>query len=82
MIGTWTQHLSNDAKGKKELEETIKRSSIALGRLKDIVIDNINTIDKIELTLSNYDNPNWSYKQAFLNGKRASYQEILNLLDI
>lgn len=76
----WTKHLANEPEAKKQLEDTIRNSTTVLSRLLDILKDKRTALNQVETKLESYDNPSWAHKQAFLNGKRAEVEEVINLL--
>lgn len=78
----WTAHLANDPEAKAKFEEAIVHCTAALGRLEQITLQKKQEVTRLENSLNSYDNPGWSHKQAFLNGKRAAYDEYLQLLTL
>lgn len=76
----WTKHLANQPEDKDNLEKTIRNSTTTLTRLLDVLEEKKSTINTIETSIKSYDDPSWAYKQAYLNGKRASLEEVINLL--
>jgi hypothetical protein len=75
----WLSHLPQ-GKERDELENLIRNSTTVLGRLRDIVLKEIEGIEHWEKNPNYYDNPCWSHKQAHMNGQRSSYQDLLRLL--
>jgi hypothetical protein len=69
------------SKGKErgDLEKVVRNNTLLLSILKGIVESKLKTIETNELTMSSYDNPNWSHKQAHQNGLKSAYTEILKL---
>jgi hypothetical protein len=76
----WTAHLANKDKDKADFVQSLMHSNEVLTRLKQIIEENQTSLDKIEFQLSSYDDVNWSAKQAHINGRRAAYEEIKQLL--
>ena len=74
----WTQHLKNDA-DKATLEATIRHSTGALGRLKQILEDQLAELEK-DGSKSDYEKASWAYLQAHRNGEKAKVRELLSLL--
>jgi hypothetical protein len=77
----WVKHLpqaTTDAI--KKFEEGIRNSSFALGRLQDILKEELEQIDRSESTDSQFDTPNWDYLQAYRNGDRSRIRKLLYLL--
>jgi hypothetical protein len=75
----WLCHLPQ-GKERQELEQHIRNSTLVLGRLREIILKEIEGIDHWENNSNYYDNPSWSHKQAHMNGQRSSYQDLLRLL--
>jgi hypothetical protein len=81
MYTLWTQHLhTQDAKTK--FNQQIHSAKDVLDRQKEILIEELNTLDRSELSLRTYDTPNWSEKQAHKNGDRSRIMWLLNLVDL
>lgn len=66
----WTSHLTSD-EAKKEFEQTILASAPVLDRLKFILNDRKKQAESTELSVKQFDNPNWAYKRAFGDGFKA-----------
>jgi len=75
----WYGELKKD-EDKKKLEEVIRHSTVALGRLKEIVEGNISSSERQETRMSEYDSASWSHKQAHRNGYRQAMFEMKELL--
>ena len=77
----WT----SDRKTKEERESFTKTvlnetNNIVLMRLKKIIQQKRKELENSELSLSNYDSPNWDYKQAHTNGLRQGLKNVEELL--
>ena len=72
----WTRKTSPDKR--EDLEKLIRNSTIVLSRLKDIVEEDLVEMDKV--SLSDYESPSWSHKQAHENGKKEYARQLLTLL--
>lgn len=75
----WTKGTSG--KEKDDLEATIRHSVIVLSRLQGIIDDKLDSLERLEVDSTTYENPAYAYTQAHVNGKRASLLEIRRLLD-
>lgn len=75
----WTKHLQNE-KDKEQLAKTIMASRTALDRLRDILTDELKSLDNQETSISDYSDAAWSHKQAHRNGERAFAKKVLELL--
>ena len=69
-----------DPEKRANYEETLRNSSTALSRLYDIVEEKEQTMNSQEVSLSDFDNPSWPYKQAYRNGQKAALKEMKELL--
>lgn len=81
MISKWTQHLANP-KDKIAFENEIHGAKRVLDRLKAIIEEKETSMNVQDMSLTSYDNPSWSHKQAHNNGFRqclASYKNLINL---
>jgi len=76
----WTEHLQNDKTAKDQLELAVRNSTVALVRLLEILEKKKASLERVEANTTQYEHPSWSHKQAHLNGKRASLDEIITLL--
>lgn len=77
----WVQHLQ-DPKERKDFEDLIRSSTRVLGRLSQIADDRASALDRAEMTQTDFDEPNWAYRQAFRNGQRSSLKFIKDLLNL
>jgi hypothetical protein len=75
----WTSHLK-DPQDKKNLEASIRASTLALGTLRSILIQRLENLQKEETTIGAYENSAWAYKQAHQNGVKRSIRDVLELL--
>lgn len=75
----WTKHLK-DQEAKAEFEKLLRNSTISLGRLREILEDKLQALDRSEVKTDNYDSPNWAFRQADLNGTRRILMNIIDLL--
>jgi hypothetical protein len=76
----WTKHLKDPTK-KTEFEKALRASTLALGRLIEIIEDKQKSLTRTEYKLEDFDQPNWSEKQAFRNGSKATLAELSEILD-
>jgi hypothetical protein len=82
MISKWTSHLDTPEK-QKQFAQEIQGSRRVLDRLKTIVEEQEQELNKAEINIKNYEIPNWDYRQAHNNGYRQCLQilKILTNLD-
>lgn len=79
MKTVWTQGLRNPTE-KEEFEKIVYASKKVLDKLKDIVYNKINGVEKT--SLQDYESPSWAYRQADINGYRRAMEEMLSILTI
>ena len=77
----WTSHLETE-EDKKAFTSEVYRSHRVLGRLKSMLDIREDTVDKSELTVKDFDVPNWAEKQAFRNGVRSGLNIAMNYIDL
>lgn len=73
----WSKGLSE--KDKEALEYVLRNNSILIPKLVEIIDQMIDEETRSETTLSDYDSPSWSHKQADRNGARRAYKRIRSL---
>jgi ABC-type microcin C transport system duplicated ATPase subunit YejF len=79
----WISHLSRaDQDTKKNFEAAVRNSTTALGRLKDILQEDLDSIDRAETAEKQFEDPNWSHKQAYWNGQRSKVLNLLKLVNL
>lgn len=76
----WTKHL-RDSNEKETFEKTLRNSKVAIGRLAQILDDMERELSATETSIKDFEDPNWSHKQAFKNGQRSSIKDLRRLLD-
>lgn len=74
----WTKGIAEELKSDFEIQ--VRNSTSTLSRLYDIIEEKENSINNQEVSISDFDNPSWAYKQAYRNGQKASLKEIKELL--
>jgi hypothetical protein len=73
----WLSHLPKGSKERVTLEATIRASTPALGRLKDIILT---VLEQHENASEDFTIPAWAEKQAYTLGQIKAYKNILKLL--
>lgn len=81
MFTKWTSHIS-DPEEKVRFENQIISARPVLERLAQLITDDENSLDRVELSVKQFEVPNWGERQAFYNGSRASYKSLLKLIDL
>lgn len=75
----WTKHLPNEA-DREQLKKTILGSRTALDRLKQLLSEELDSLENQELSSTDYDSPSWAFKQAHRNGERTFAKKVFELL--
>ena len=81
MYTKWTSHIS-DPEEKLLFQNQIISSKSVLERLAQLISEDEQNLDKVELTVKQFEVPNWDYRQAFYNGSRSSLHSIKKLIDL
>lgn len=76
----WTKHL-RDKEAKEDFERLLRNSTISLGRLREILEEKLEALDRSEVKTEVYDSPNWAYKQADVNGCRRILMNLIQMLE-
>lgn len=82
MLSEWTKHLEKDPKAKQDFQERVKLSKDVLARIKEIAQEWENSLDRSEIELKQFENPNWPYLQAYKNGCRNIINKIKTLTTV
>jgi hypothetical protein len=77
----WTRHLKDPAEVDR-FQNEILRSKDVLKRLQEIIQEKHDSIENVELSLEAYNNPNWAYRQAHVNGYKSAIKRFVKLLDL
>lgn len=81
MYTKWTQHIS-DPEQKSRFENTIISSRPVLDRLKELLKEEERGLDRSEIDIKTFDQPNWEFRQAYKNGYRSSLNILMKLIDL
>ena len=82
MISAWTKHLDKDPQAKERFEQLVKGSKELLNRLEDIIKELENSLDRSEINVESFDNPNWHFLQAYKNGYRGALSKLKTLITV
>lgn len=74
----WIKHLSPEQKG--DFIKTVKNSRLALDRLDDLMKAHLEKLEEQEVSLSNFDVPNWDQRQAALIGMKNVLKHYIKLI--
>ena len=82
MKAIWLAHLKDPAQ-RQEFEVALRNSynSVFTTRLKEIIEQRLENNTMSELRQENYDSPNWSHKQAHVNGMNQILVWVLDLIN-
>lgn len=81
MYTEWTKHLK-DPESKSKFEKTIIASVEVLDRLKEVIKEKEDALDRSETNISVYDTPSWAERQAHKNGNREAFAFLKKLVDL
>lgn len=81
MYVEWTRHIK-DPEAKSNFERQIKSAKPVLDHLITILKEKEVAIDRSEMSITVYDTPNWSERQAHKNGNRESLAFLSKLVDL
>jgi hypothetical protein len=77
----WTSHLKTETEI-DDFRNKVYGAKPVLDRIRQLLDEKEAAIDRSEIKLEEYENPNWSHKQAFKNGIRAACADLRLLLTI
>lgn len=83
LISAWTSHCDKTEEGlnqKKRMEQAVLHASVALSRLRDILLKGSRYTDQKWNSEAFIEAPDFAVKMAFELGKRAYAQHTLKLL--
>lgn len=76
----WTKHLKEEAE--KDSFESLLRNSVQLFTvLRKILRADQKQIERKELSLSDFEDSSWAFKQAFRNGYKSALESQIRLTD-
>lgn len=79
MISAWTDHLKTDEE-KQQFKNQVLGSKQVFKRLQELINRIEDDLNNAELDTRIYDNPNWEYRQADMNGSRRTLRTIRKLI--
>lgn len=75
----WTQRLKTQDQKEKFLQ-ALKNDTLVLGRLREIIEEDIAALSRREVRMDSYDSPSWAFRQAHLNGVKQTLHGLRDLL--
>lgn len=76
---SWLSHLQG--KAREDFKKTVLNSTLVLGRLRDILTQQLESLTLSELDPDQFEEASWSYHAAYRFGQRAAYKEMIRLLE-
>jgi (p)ppGpp synthase/HD superfamily hydrolase len=77
----WFKDVLNSPKAKQDLELTIRNSTIVLGRLREILEEELRTLENKQIA-HDYSDASWPYKQADFNADKRRIKWLIDLISI
>lgn len=77
----WTKHLP-DPKAQENFEIVLRNNTQLFTRLEGILQERINELNKASFSESDFEDPNWSHKQAHRLGKLSVLKWLQDLIPI
>lgn len=74
----WTSGLSDQQK--ERFLQALRNDTLVLGRLKEILSEDLLMLHKKESKIDSYESPSWAYRQAHINGAKQTTSALLELL--
>lgn len=75
----WTKHLKTE-EDKKNFEKMVRNDTQVLGRVDDLLNEELASIDRREVREDDFATANWAERQAFRNGRRSQLVDLKTLL--
>jgi hypothetical protein len=80
MYSKWTEHLPEEKK--EAFAKFVRGSKEVLDRAIQILKQSLDSTERVELGTKWFDTPNWSHKQAYINGYKAGLTASMELLHL
>lgn len=81
MYSVWTKHIK-DIEEKNIYRDSLLKGKWVLNRLDSILVEMQEDLNDLETSTKQYDNTNWSFRQADNNGFRRCLKAIRKLIDL
>lgn len=81
MMTSWVKGLRKGTQEYKEVEEAYRASTRIRDRMRKVLGGMLEESHKQRITSTEYDNPNWAYKQADAVGYARAIHQIIKLLE-
>ena len=76
---SWIRHLPNEEE-RANFKKSLLGSRHVLKRLREILEEERQKLSSEETALKDFEDPNWSHKQAYRNGERKGLKYVEDLL--
>lgn len=76
----WIKHLPGE-KERAAFEDTLRRSLVVLSRLRDILDEELTTLEEKEFNPSTFTEPSWPYNEAYILGQKYRIKKLKDLLN-
>jgi hypothetical protein len=77
----WTKHCKS-VEEKEQYTNSLMRAKWVLDDLSKLVDSNYAASEVAETSVKAYDNPNWQYRQADMNGYKRALRDFKNLINL
>ncbi len=74
----WTKHLKSD-KEKREFELLLRNNTQLFKVLRRHFWDEVDELTRDESSVDDFDSAAWAFKQAYRNGRRAAFFDLIKL---
>lgn len=81
MYTLWTDHIKDTDEKERFVNQIISAKPV-LRHLITLIEKDEKALDNVERNVKQFEDPNWSHKQAFYNGSRSVYYTIKKIIDI
>lgn len=81
MLTVWTKNLKTPEE-QDNFNNQVLGARPVLERLGDLIDEKLTGLERTELTLKAYDNPNWGFQQAHKNGYKGALTYLKDLINL
>jgi hypothetical protein len=69
-----------DKKAREDFERMLRNDGVVLGRLREVLNDLRNEVERQETSIEDFDSPSWALKQASRLGEKRGLTKVIDLL--
>lgn len=77
----WTRHLV-DPSQKESFEKVIRNSTLLMSRIQDMLNELDQEIERSEISTKAFEDPNWQYRQAHINGQKNMLYKLKDIFNV